>query len=99
MVIHRIGTLSLARVLGAIYGAFGALVGGVISLLVMFGNPIEIATSSFTGPLVGLGAIVFIPLAYGLTGFLTGAGAAFFYNSCAELVGGIELHVGPSASG
>ena len=41
--------------------------------------------------LFGVGAIVLLPLFYGLMGFIGGALGAFFFNLAARAFGGIEM--------
>ena len=43
------------------------------------------------GLLIGVGAIVFMPVMYGLMGFLGGALMAFIFNLTAGVFGGIEM--------
>ena len=96
MVVRKIGVMSLAKMLGAIYGAVGLLFGGILSLVAVVGGAAAIQQEGGeAGPLLGLligaGAILFMPLFYGLLGFLGGALAAVLYNIFAGITGGIEL--------
>jgi len=44
----------------------------------------------------GVGALVFMPVFYGVLGFVAGAVGAVIYNMFAGLVGGIELDLEPT---
>jgi hypothetical protein len=43
---------------------------------------------SFIG---GIGALIFLPIMYGIFGFIAGVIGAFLYNVIAGVVGGIEI--------
>lgn len=45
------------------------------------------------GILFGVGAIIILPIVYGLLGFVGGAIVAWIYNIAARLIGGIELEI------
>ena len=47
--------------------------------------------AGFGGVLFGVGAIVLLPIFYGLIGLVGGAIAAALYNLTARLIGGLEL--------
>jgi hypothetical protein len=93
MVVRRIGPLSLAKVAGALYGLMGLLLGACISLISVLSGVFARGggTDSPFGPLVGAGAIVVLPIFYGVLGFLLSLLAAALYNLIASSVGGIEL--------
>jgi hypothetical protein len=41
----------------------------------------------------GVGAIVFLPVIYGVMGFITGALGAAIYNLFSGMIGGVELEL------
>lgn len=43
--------------------------------------------------LFGVGAIIFLPIMYGIMGFIGGAIMAFVYNVVAGIAGGVELEL------
>lgn len=94
MVLRRIGVLSLGKVLGVLYAGLGLLFGGLFSLFSLLGAAIG-ATQDAGGAafafLFGVGAIVFMPLFYGLIGFIGGLLTALLYNVAAGITGGLEL--------
>ena len=103
MVVRALGIGSVAKMLGAIYGTFGLIAGGIISIVAMFGGAIASQDEmGAAGPLVGLlfgvGAIIILPIVYGLMGAVAGALAALLYNVFAGVVGGIELRVDSTAA-
>jgi len=98
MVITRISPLSCAKVTGLLYAVIGLLVGAfftlVISTIGSFVQQHEMpAGGAFMGALFGAGAIVMLPLFYGVVGFIGGAIAAAAYNLIAGWTGGLEIEV------
>lgn len=102
MRIHKVGVLSLANVLGLLYGLLGLIFGALFTLMslagagfgMMMGGGMHDGTGmGWMGPLFGIAAIVLLPLFYGAMGWLTGAVTAFLYNLVAARIGGIELDI------
>jgi hypothetical protein len=100
MTLRRIGVWSAARVSCALYAAIGLLIGAVISAVSLLATLIGAGSSAAAGPfggfggvLFGVGAIVLLPVFYGLIGLVGGALAAAVYNLAARLVGGLELEL------
>ena len=88
--LRAIGVMSCAKMMGAIYGCLGLifvplfLLGGVAGMMVGKG----------AGALSGVAMLfmaIFLPILYGVLGFLAGALTAWIYNLIAGWVGGIEL--------
>jgi hypothetical protein len=92
MVINRLGPLSVAKISGVLYAMFGLLAGAVFSLAALAGATGSETANPF-GPLMGIGAIVVLPIVYGVLGFVASLLAALLYNLIAGLVGGIEVDV------
>ena len=94
MVINRVGPLSCAKVAGVLYALVGALAGCVVALAAMAGG---LASDGVElpglGMAVGLGAIIMLPLLYGVLGFVGTLIGAWLYNLVAAMVGGIELDI------
>lgn len=97
MTVKSIRVLSLGKVLGSIYAGLGLLFGAILAIVSLFGAgptagggdvPAAVAI------LMGGGAVVFLPLAYGLFGFVSGLVVGAIYNFVAGIVGGLELEIG-----
>jgi hypothetical protein len=104
MIVRRVGVWSVARLYGGISGVFGLLAGIVFALMATVGGLASSmnADASAKGAgfaigglsaLFGVGAIVVLPICYGLLGLAGGALGAFFYNLFAGMFGGIEVEV------
>lgn len=99
MVLKSIGVMSAAKVVGVLYAVMGLLLG------VVFGAIFSLIPSAMAAdggevpgwlaPMFGLGAIVFMPVLYGICGFIGGAIAAAIYNALAGIIGGLELRLEP----
>ena len=94
MVIKRIKPASCAKILGVIYAIFGLVAGVIFSLLSLVGGTLGSAGSRLPGgALFGTLAIVFLPITYGIIGFISALIGAWLYNVLAGVVGGIEMDV------
>lgn len=97
MVIRRVGVFSVARVMAAMYALMGLVLGGIATLLAMIGAGIGGGgrNAGIGAAVFGVGAVILLPLFYGALGFIAGMIGAFLYNTCASVVGGIELGIAP----
>ena len=100
MFVNRIEPISLAKLAAAFYAAIGLIVGILVALVAMAGLSLGAAfqqegsaLAPFVGMLLGVGAIVFLPILYGVLGFIGGLIGAFLYNAAAGMVGGLEIDV------
>ena len=92
MVIKSVGPLSVGTIYGAITAAFGLLAGIILGLAGVAGAGIGGDEGlGFMGPLLGLGAVITLPLLYGAMGFVFGVLGAALYNLFAGMVGGVEV--------
>jgi len=108
MVIRRVGVLSVGKIFGALYGSIALVIGAIISVVSIFGGAMaaaageggEGAAGALVGMVIGVGAVVFLPILYGGVAFVMGVIAALLYNLFAGFVGGIEIELesGPTAS-
>lgn len=94
MVVKRFGVGSVARIYGALSAAFGLLAGCIIALgsLLSLGVA-ETSEAGFLAPMFGIGAVVFLPIFYGIMGLIAGALGAVLYNVFAGMVGGVTIEV------
>jgi hypothetical protein len=99
MVIKRVGVLSVAKIQAMIMLVFGIIIGVIYGLIVMtFGAMMMGATGrgggeAAGGLIVGLMTMIFVPILYGVIGFVAGAIGAFVYNAAAKFVGGLEIEM------
>lgn len=96
MVINRIDPLSIGKVAGVVYGGIGLLFGAVVSMFAMIGGVAGgLANDEPAGAIVGLvfgaGAIVILPLFYGVMAAIMAMLGAVLYNVVAGLIGGIRI--------
>ena len=93
--IKRVGALSLGKIVGAIYGTIGLIMGAIFSCVSVVGAAAAVTASDVPifGFIFGIGAIFIMPIFYGVMGFLTGLIAAVVYNFVAGKIGGIELEL------
>ncbi len=95
--INRVGVVSLGKLLGILYALFGFIAGIFITLISLIGVAFSSAFADagtgmpLFGLLFGVGAIIFLPIFYGIMGFIGGVITAFFYNLAAKFAGGLEL--------
>jgi hypothetical protein len=93
MIIKRIEPLQCAKVAGTLYALLGLVIGVIFSLVALGGGLPSQGSIPFFGAVFGVGAIIILPICYGIFGFLFSLLAAAFYNVVARLVGGLELLV------
>lgn len=96
-VIKKIDVGSAARVYGLTLGILGILIGIIYSL--MFGwlstfLDTESGLPPFVAPGIGmLTSLIFMPIIYGIIGFVFGAVGAVVYNFVAKKFGGLEVEI------
>jgi hypothetical protein len=94
MVITRVNPVSAAKVAGLLYVVIGLVAGALISLVAMGGAALGAASgenSAIFGMLTGVGAIVVLPICYGIFGFIGTLIMAWLFNVAAGMVGGVEI--------
>jgi hypothetical protein len=93
--LKKIGVLSAAKIEGLI----GAIIGLILGVIIAFFGAI---VSSFLGDSRegmglmlggGLGAIIIMPIMYGIFGFIGGAIGAWVYNLVSGWIGGLEIEL------
>ena len=93
MIIKRVAPLSLAKVSAALYALLGLIFGACISLISMAGSAFAPKELGGMSMLFGVGAIVALPIFYGILGFIFSLIGAALYNLIASWVGGVEIDV------
>jgi len=88
MVIHRVGPLSSAKVVGLLYTILGLAMGALFSLVAAVGG---FGHRGPAGAFFGVAAVVVLPVTYGVMGFVMTLIMAALYNALAKLVGGVEI--------
>lgn len=101
MVLKRVGVLSCGKIMGFLYAGIGLIAGGIFALVSLVGGVAGLAADEGGGAIFalffGVGAVIFLPVFYGVMGFISGVVSAFLYNLVAGWIGGIELEFeGPS---
>jgi len=98
MVIRRVNPMSAAKVSGALGVLLGLVIGACISLIALAAGASMAASSdegaglgAFGGMLFGAGAIIVLPIFYGVFMFVMGAVQAALYNFAAKWTGGLEV--------
>ena len=96
--VTRIDVLSAAKFGGVFYGGLGLLIGGclmVVGLLMSAAGAAQVEKSGFpmAGALLSVGAVVFVPVFYGVIGFIGGAVMSALYNLVAHWMGGLRIEL------
>ena len=94
MVVKSIGVASVAKMYGAISAGVGLLIGVCIALASMIGAGFaDAGEPAIFAPIFGVGAVIIMPIFYGIMGVIGGAIGAVLYNVFAGMVGGVTLNV------
>ena len=96
MVIRRVNPISAAKVFGVLGVMVGLFIGACWSLFAMtVGALAGAAANDARGPLFamlgGVGAIIIVPIFYGIVGFIGGLIQSALFNLAAKWVGGLEI--------
>lgn len=96
--LKRVGVLSAGTISGVGGAVGGLLAGGIVFLmsLTMMGVAQQGNLNNGNNPTtaalgMGVGAIIFLPIAYGVFGFIGGVIYAFIYNILAGMTGGLQM--------
>lgn len=96
MVIRRVDPLSVGKIAGLLYAIMGLVFGAVFSLIALAGATFAASAGEeapFVGLIFGAGAVIVLPVVYGVMGFIMTAIMAVIYNVLAGMVGGVRLEV------
>ena len=88
--IKKIDPLSVGKLFAIMYAIMGVILGAIFTLLALVNIPTQ---SIGIGALFGVGAIIFLPIFYGIMGFVGGVISAWIYNLIAGWVGGIKIEL------
>lgn len=92
--LKKIDLLSAAILLAGINGLVGLVVGLMFTVLALIGSVAGGQGETAVGGLiVGFAGAVFMPLFYGVAGFIGGALFAFMYNIVAGMFGGVIVYL------
>ena len=89
--IKKVGVFSVGKIFGLLYALMGLIFGAIFTFVSLLGAMFSQSADGLFGAMFGLGSIIFMPIMYGIMGFISGIIMAFFYNLVAGWVGGIEL--------
>ncbi len=93
-IVRRVGVLSLGKMLGCLYALLGLIFGAFFSLLSLAGAFASSQNTQSAIPILfGAGAIIVLPIFYGLAGFIGGIIVAALYNLIAGIAGGVEVEL------
>jgi hypothetical protein len=94
MVVRRVAPVSFAKVAGIIYAVLGFCFGLLFTLASLAGAfASERAGAPGLGLLLGVGAVIMLPIFYGVLGFVVSLIGAALYNAAAGWVGGVEVEM------
>jgi hypothetical protein len=91
-IVKSVGVMSVAKIMGLIYGCMGLLFAPIFLLFGLVGSIAGQSKSPFAG-VFGMVLALIMPVMYGVMGFVTGAIGSLLYNLFAKWVGGFELHL------
>ena len=96
--LRRVDPISLAKVFAVVQASIGLIIGGCISIFALLAGmvgssalPEGSGAPGWLGPMIGVGAVIALPVLYGVMGFVSGLIGSFIYNFFAGVVGGIVL--------
>jgi hypothetical protein len=90
MIVRRLSPLSFAKVSGIVYAILGMIAGVMFALFSHDGGG-RGPGGGFFNAVFGVGALLFMPIAHGVMGFVLSLILAALYNVVAMFVGGIEI--------
>ena len=95
-IVKSVGVLSVAKIMGLIYGCIGLLFAPLFLLIGLVGSMAGQQKTPFAG-VFGVVFAIFMPVIYGVMGFVAGAIGGLLYNLFSRLVGGFELELEASS--
>lgn len=86
MKITKIKPKSLAKVVGAVYVVLGFVLGVFFAVGTPFSNQVPSPAWMY-----GIGAVIILPIVYGVMGLVLGWFIAVVYNAVSKKIGGVEI--------
>jgi hypothetical protein len=93
-VVKRIEPGSAFKVGAAVYALLGLVIGALFSVIGMAAGAAMSNSVPGFGFMFGAGAIIILPICYGIGGGIMAAITAFIYNLVSGWVGGLEVDLG-----
>ena len=93
MIVRSVAPFSVAKVAGLLYALMGFIGGTILAIAALAGAFAGAEGGGIMGSIMGVGAIVVLPLFYGCMGFVFTLIGAWLYNIVAGMVGGISFEV------
>lgn len=97
-VIKSVGIFSCAKIAAAIQAAMGLIVMPFFLLIAMVGAVAGTRATDRLSSAIVVVVALFLPVFYGVVGFIMGALAGWIYNLVSKWIGGIELELQPPAA-
>ncbi|HEX6505408.1 MAG TPA: hypothetical protein VF011_19355 [Terriglobales bacterium] len=97
-VIKSVGILSCAKIAAAIQAAMGLIIMPFFLLIAMVGAVAGTRATDRLSSAIVVVVALFLPVFYGVVGFIMGALAGWIYNLVSKWIGGIELELQPPAA-
>jgi len=91
-IVKSVGVLSVAKIMGLLYGCLGLIFVPFFLLIGLVGSLAGQDKTPFAG-IVGVVLAILMPFMYGVLGFIAGAIGSLLYNLLAKLVGGFEVEL------
>lgn len=96
--LRRIDPFSAMKMAFCVYAMIGFVVGAILSLISLIGgfallSSGEEGVEGMIGILFGVGAIIILPIFYGILGTIAGLIGSLIYNMAASFTGGLEVDI------
>lgn len=93
MIIRKVGLRSLADFVGSVYVVLGLIAGAAISIVAVAGIAPGESLDAMEKAVFSPFAIFWLPIVFGIKGYIVGGLAGWVYNLAAASWGGIEIEV------
>ena len=96
MIVRRVGVWSVARMYATMAATMGLLLGLLFACLSLVGAGFASQNPELPAGMAaafGVGAVIILPIMYGVFGLIGGAIGAALYNLFAGMVGGVEVDI------